>query len=222
MHACAFQMLTSDNPEKTKMLKFFALTASWAGAAGRPALRRCCSGCVSACDLDCCCCYWSCCCSRLAAARQLLHWPGCPSFHLQGQRREKKKTKTLTAHVQLKAQGSYIPGMPVRVLLFLTTSYQLDTSPLHISKTYDAYNVAAPNKWGSPFRDCVGVWKSVRGLSLQEGALLSVLLRLVRFSCRLVEAAAELGTSLNICKSQTAPVSTSLTCSFLSISFQKS
>lgn len=55
----------------------------------------------------------------------------------------------------------------------------------------------------SPFWECVGVWKSVRGLSLQEGALLSVLLRLVRFSCRLVEPVAELGTSLNICKSQT-------------------
>lgn len=54
-----------------------------------------------------------------------------------------KKTKTLRALVQLKAQGSYIQGMPSRVLLFLTTSYQLDTSLLHISKTYDAYNVAA-------------------------------------------------------------------------------
>lgn len=78
-----------------------------------------------------------------------------------------------------------------------------------------------PNKWGWPFRECVGVWKSVRGLSLQEGALLSVLLRLVRFSCRLLEPVAELGMSLNICKSQTAPVSTSLTCCFMSILFQK-
>lgn len=64
----------------------------------------------------------------------------------------------------------------------------------------------------SPFRECVGVWKSVRGLSLQEGALLSVLLRLVRCSCRLVGPVAQLGTSLNICKSQAASVSSSLTC----------
>lgn len=50
------------------------------------------------------------------------------------------------------------------------------------------------------------MWKSVRGLSLQEGALLSVLLRRVWFSCGLVEPLAEAGTSLKICKSQTQPL----------------
>lgn len=44
------------------------------------------------------------------------------------------------------------------------------------------------------------MWKSVRGLSLQDGALLSVLLRLVWFSCGLVEPLADAGTSLKICK----------------------
>lgn len=50
----------------------------------------------------------------------------------------------------------------------------------------------------SPFWECVGVWKSVRGLSLQDGALLSVLLLLDRLSCMLVDPPAEFGTSLNI------------------------
>lgn len=54
----------------------------------------------------------------------------------------------------------------------------------------------------SPFWEFVGVWKSVRGLSLQEGALLAMLLLWVRSSCRLVGLVAELGTSLNICKIQ--------------------
>lgn len=51
------------------------------------------------------------------------------------------------------------------------------------------------------------MWKSVRGLSLQEGALLSALLRLVWFGCGLVEPLAEAGTSLKICKSRTQPLS---------------
>lgn len=50
------------------------------------------------------------------------------------------------------------------------------------------------------------MWKSVRGLSLQDGALLSVLLRRVWFSCGLVGPLAEAGTSLKICKSQTQPL----------------
>lgn len=55
----------------------------------------------------------------------------------------------------------------------------------------------------SPFWECVGVWKSVRGLSLQDGALLSVLLLLVELSCAFVAPAAALGTSLNICDDRT-------------------
>lgn len=51
----------------------------------------------------------------------------------------------------------------------------------------------------SPFWECVGVWKSVRGLSLQDGALFSVLLLLHRLSCVLVKPPPELGMSLNIC-----------------------
>lgn len=50
----------------------------------------------------------------------------------------------------------------------------------------------------SPFWECVGVWKRVRGLSLQDGALLSALLLLDRLSCMLAEPPAEFGTSLNI------------------------
>lgn len=52
---------------------------------------------------------------------------------------------------------------------------------------------------GSPLWECVGVWKSVRGLSLQDGALFSVLFLLDWSGCMLAEPPAELGTSPNIC-----------------------
>lgn len=55
----------------------------------------------------------------------------------------------------------------------------------------------------SPFWECVGVWKSVSGLSLHDGALTSALLLLGRLSCMLVGPLAELGMSLNICTKTT-------------------
>lgn len=54
-----------------------------------------------------------------------------------------------------------------------------------------------------PFRECVGVWNNVSGLSLQDGALMSALFLLDILSCRLGGPPAELGTSLNICANQT-------------------
>lgn len=72
--------------------------------------------------------------------------------------------------------------------------------------TFDANDLC------SPFWEFVGVWKSVSGLSLQEGALLGMLLLRVRSSSRLVGLVAELGTSLNICKIKMAVVQTLLNC----------
>lgn len=55
-----------------------------------------------------------------------------------------------------------------------------------------------------PLLVCVGVWKSVSGLSLQEGVLLSVLLLLGVFSCVLDKE--EFGMSLNICTNKTISI----------------
>lgn len=55
-----------------------------------------------------------------------------------------------------------------------------------------------------PLWECVGVWKSVSGLSLQEGVLLSVLLLLGVFSCVLDKE--EFGMSLNICTNKTISI----------------
>lgn len=50
------------------------------------------------------------------------------------------------------------------------------------------------------FSECVGVWKSVRGLSLQDGALLSVLFLLWTLVCELLCPAPGTGVSLKICE----------------------
>ncbi len=52
------------------------------------------------------------------------------------------------------------------------------------------------------FSENEGVWKSVRGLSLQDGALLSVLLRLGRLSWELPCPPPDTGMSLKICRAE--------------------
>lgn len=114
---------------------------------------------------------------------------------LTGNKRKSKYTTLFKCRVQ-RALGS----LRMSINNVYSANNDIEGYPMANSDQNKRINLHMSSSSPRSLSECVGVWKSVSGLSLQDGALLSALLLLETLVWELLCPAPGTGVSLKICK----------------------